>query len=375
MSTELAIYDRIQNPIDAVKQFGLAIHQSGMFGTAAPQQGEVLAMECLARRMPPLMLAERYHIIQGKLSMKADATLAAFLEAGGKHQLIERSPQRAAIKLTVGDQSQEFSLTWDEAKEEPFVYEGREKETLKKLGNGRNGLEVKAKYQTPRSRMQMLWARVVSDGVRTMLPTVNCGVYSPEEVEDFDGESAKNSAKKTEPAPAAETTDVVDVPFDEVSESAPTQEPAAQSANSASCTAEQSARLKQLWGLLEVSVEDRARQLAKRGCKVARSLTAEQASGLIHKLESLYFARQADEGLCPPELANQVKVRLQEIEQQQPGTIKKVTAKVNAAGYAKLIELRQGDVRKLLEALTGSDIEAFFGVSLWPTPKGGEAKN
>lgn len=393
MSTELAIYDRITNPMEAVKTFGTAIHQSGMFGTAAACQGEVLAMECLARRMPPLMLAERYHIIFGKLSMKADATLAEFLAAGGQHEIIERSPERAAVRLTYGERSQVFSLTWDEAKLEPFIYEGKEKEVLKQLAKDPSKLEIKAKYQTPRSRMQMLWARVVSDGVRAMNPQVNCGVYTPEEIADFDGNDESSeptpkrnarSAKKAEVnGTAASESDVIDVPFED--KPAETVQPQA-----GNCTTEQSNRLKELWGLLGVSVEDRAKQLAKRGAKVARNLTAEHAAELIGKLESIWSKReaeqaeqqakqQADSQPCSQELADQVRAKLMEVEQQVPGTVKRVTAKVNAAGHKRLNDLTQGDVQRLLEALSGTNLEAFFGVSLWPTPKdetkGGESKN
>jgi hypothetical protein len=51
----------------------------------------------MVRGMPPLTLAEKYHLIQGKLSMRADAMLAEFNARGGKHKIKERSPERVAI--------------------------------------------------------------------------------------------------------------------------------------------------------------------------------------------------------------------------------------------------------------------------------------
>lgn len=390
MSTELAIYDRIADPISAVKQFGLAIHQSGMFGTAAPQQGEVLAMECLARRMPPLMLAERYHIIFGKLSMKADATLAEFLAAGGQHEIIERSPERAAVRLTYGERSQVFSLTWDEAKLEPFIYEGKEKEVLKQLAKDPSKLEIKAKYQTPRSRMQMLWARVVSDGVRAMNPQVNCGVYTPEEIADFDGNDESSeptpkrnarSAKKAEVnGTAASESDVIDVPFEDKPVEQPTAaEPKAAEQKAAEptyCSADQLARIKELWGMLDVSVEDRDKQLAKRGAKVVRNLTAEQATELIGKLEQVLVARQSANESVSAETVEAIKAKLAEINQVEPGIVNRVREKLMMARM-KLADLTRSDAQSLLDALGGSDLEAFFGTSIWPTPtpKGGEPKN
>ena len=44
---------------------------------------------------------------------------------------------------------------------------------------------LKAKYSTPRARMQMLWARCVSDGVRVVAPECVQGIYTPEETSDF----------------------------------------------------------------------------------------------------------------------------------------------------------------------------------------------
>jgi hypothetical protein len=49
--------------------------------------------------------------------------------------------------------------------------------------------------------MQMLWARVVSDAVRTVCPLANRGNYTPEEIEDI--EPAKSFAPT--PVPAAVT--------------------------------------------------------------------------------------------------------------------------------------------------------------------------
>ena len=50
---------------------------------------------------------------------------------------------------------------------------------------GRNG-QLKDNWSTPRRRMQMMWARAVSDGVRTVCPLATRGHYTPEEAVDFD---------------------------------------------------------------------------------------------------------------------------------------------------------------------------------------------
>lgn len=382
MSTELAIYDRINDPLAAAKQFGLAIHQSGMFGTAAPQQGEVLAMECMARRMPPLMLAERYHIIFGKLSMKYDAMLAGFIRNGGKYRVIEREPNAVEIELTKTDgETRRFRFTWEQAQEEPFIYEGKEKEVLKLLFGDRKKLEVKAKYQTPRARMQMLWARVVSDGVHVMDPTVAHGVYTPEEIEDFDESDDDSAPKRTRngkpkqdvASDVAADASVIDVPFEDTSSAASASETKTANDESApgsgGCSADQQKRIKELWGLLDATTEQRDKQLRSRHCSVVKNLTTVQADELLGKLEAVYAKKQGEAGPASVELVEAVKAKLIEHKQVDPGIIAMLEKKMHPAGYKKLAELSQADAQSLLDALTGNTMQAFLGVSLWPSPK------
>lgn len=55
-----------------------------------------------------------------------------------------------------------------------------------------------------RARMQMLWARCVSDGVRTVAPQCCCGIYTPEETDDF--ADAPRAASVQPPAPPVART-------------------------------------------------------------------------------------------------------------------------------------------------------------------------
>lgn len=197
---ELSIYDRFEKPGQVIDQLGKAIFNSQMFGAENIYQGQILALECASRRSPPMTLTERYHIIHGRLTMKSDAMLADLRARGGTHRIVERSPERAAVEITLDGQSCMFALTWDEARQEPFVYVGKESTVVQKLEAGKtDDLVVKNKYATPRSRSQMLWARVVSDGVRAMAPEVVAGYYTPEEVTDV-VESAPVDVQPTEKA-------------------------------------------------------------------------------------------------------------------------------------------------------------------------------
>ncbi len=85
-SNELAaagVYDRISDPMSAIKTLGLSIFKSGIFGLDKPEQGEILAMQCMVEKKSPLELARTYHFIQGQLAIRSDALLAKFHQAGG----------------------------------------------------------------------------------------------------------------------------------------------------------------------------------------------------------------------------------------------------------------------------------------------------
>lgn len=195
----IAVYDNIGDPMSTMKTFGLTVASSGMFGSLTPAQGEILAMECMVQRLPPMQLALRYHIIGNKLSMKADAMLAEFIEQGGKHKVIARTPEKAEVQLSYQGETQNFAFSAEEAKQEPYYYNGKQSEILKALAKGGADLaklELNPNYATPRKRMQMLWSRVVSDGVRTMMPGVNFGRYTPEELGE-DEEAEVVSPKKS----------------------------------------------------------------------------------------------------------------------------------------------------------------------------------
>jgi len=182
----LSIFDRITDPKETAKQLGAAICESKVFGCQNAAQGEVLAWECLVLRIPPLRLAQTYHLIMGKLTMRADAMLAGLVERGGSYLVKSRTADAAAIEIDYRGEKQLFSLTWEEAKKEPFAYNELDSDVVKMwaANDPKKQPTLKTKYSTPRARMQMLWARVVSDGVRTMAPEVNSGRYTPEE---FDG--------------------------------------------------------------------------------------------------------------------------------------------------------------------------------------------
>ena len=164
---------------------GQLIAQSGLLGAKNPAEGFLIATTCHQTGMSLLKFGETYHVFNGKISMKSDAMLARFNELGGTHKVLSRTPELASIELTWNETITTFSFSWDEAKEEPFIYGGGPSKQMAELKKPFEERNLKDKYATPRSIMQMLWARVISDAIRCVCPQANQGSYTTEEVGDF----------------------------------------------------------------------------------------------------------------------------------------------------------------------------------------------
>lgn len=176
----LTVYQKIGDPMAAIEKLGEIIAYSGLFGCTKKEQGQVLAMQCLVEGKPPLELAKTYHMIDGKLSMKADVMLARYLLSGGSVKWLERSNDRVKAEWTHRGNTVVIEHTFEEHKAS---------------GNalGKDGKLKDNWRKTPR---QMLTARVISEGVRLLAPEINFGIYTPEEVADFNNEAPAKPASK-----------------------------------------------------------------------------------------------------------------------------------------------------------------------------------
>jgi hypothetical protein len=203
---EIELYSKLQNPIEAIDRIGEFFAKSGMFGCERMEQGKVLAMACLVEKKSPIAIAREYHIIEGKLSDRADSLMAKFLRDGGKRSAMESTPDKASITLTSKDGiTMTFAETWEEIKAEPFVIMS-------------DGKALKKNWRTPRARMQTLWARAISRGVRTLAPEIACGITITDEVDDEQPAPVTlNLAPDPKPAQAttcttpSDSSDVIDV--------------------------------------------------------------------------------------------------------------------------------------------------------------------
>ena len=145
----IAVYKNVSEPLVFIREMGSAFTKSQMFGCNSEPQGQVLAMACITSGTDPLSLIRKYHLVSGNVSMRAEAMLAGFNERGGIHKILSRTSEFASVELTYQDQSNVFSLTFEEAKAEPFCWK---KDKADKTGNTKI---ISDNYATPRKRTQM----------------------------------------------------------------------------------------------------------------------------------------------------------------------------------------------------------------------------
>ena len=212
-------YVELAANIAAIEKMGTWIAMSKMFGEMSVNQGCVIAMHLFVTGEPALEYQRRNQIVSGRPDTPYDAMAAAFQERGGDLEELERTANAARVRLTYKKRSNLYELTWEDAAKEPFVYsvKGKSENDIVAMLNAGQKVPLKAKYATPRSRKTMLWARVISEGIKAIAPEVNFGQYTTEELEDFDqsaeiqselsqgklSPSVANVAPTTAPAAAA----------------------------------------------------------------------------------------------------------------------------------------------------------------------------
>lgn len=155
--------------------------KSGLFGIKTPDQALALMALCEAEGLHPAIAVRDFHIIQGKPALKADAMLARFQAAGGRVKWIDMSDAKVSAEFSHPAGGM-VTIDWDKQRATVAGFWG--KDNWKKF---------------PRA---MLRARVISEGIRTVFPGVVVGVYTPEEVQDFDQQPPRQI--QPEPEPQAE---------------------------------------------------------------------------------------------------------------------------------------------------------------------------
>lgn len=259
----MMVYQKIDDLSTFVRGFGQAMYESRLFGCNNAQQGMVLAMAMACEGMSPIEIKRKYHLVEGELQMRSDAMLAEFRLRGGKHKILKRDSESASVELIMGDSTYVSTFTHEDAKKEPFYY-------------NKEG-QAKKNYATPRIRMQMLWARAISDGVRAMCPEVNCGVYVPEEMDTDQVVVVPPKAAAPAPTPAPKPEEpVVEAEF------TPTEEaPFEMSSKPPGITAAQSKQLTAMKKDMGLSAADWKEYLKPYNVSSAKELSAAEAEAFI----------------------------------------------------------------------------------------------
>lgn len=187
MKNEIQTYEKM-NDLPSVQALGGAISESGMFGCNKPEQGVIIALQCIAENKPPLEIAKTYHLVKGKLTKRADAMLADFQRSGGKfkwNNLENREVQSGTFTDPDGN-AYDVSYSINDAKAAGYY-------------------NTKADSSWQKTPAAMLRARVISSTLRAIAPQIVTGVYTPEEASQFDNVQPATQSK-SEPKPAQKET-------------------------------------------------------------------------------------------------------------------------------------------------------------------------
>jgi hypothetical protein len=165
------------------------VAKSNMFGFKTPEQAlTVMLMSMAQGRQPVLGLMEYHPMDKGKPTLRSDAVLARFMEAGGKVEWKERNKTKAVGVFThpLGG-SNEIVWTMERAK-------------TAEIGSG---------HMWRKWPENMLVARCITDGVRLTWPSCMCGVNSVEEQDsdpDNDAKAPTTIITVTSPSPQPPVT-------------------------------------------------------------------------------------------------------------------------------------------------------------------------
>jgi hypothetical protein len=151
-------------PVADIEKMAGAIAKSKMFGMKTTEEAFALMLIAQAEGMHPAIAARDYHVIQGRPTLKADAMLARFQNAGGKVQWDVYTDAEVTGTFS-HPQGGSLKLTWTFAQAKSIGLTGKD--------NWKN---------YPRA---MLRARCISEGIRTVYPGCVVGTYTAEELEEI----------------------------------------------------------------------------------------------------------------------------------------------------------------------------------------------
>lgn len=190
LNEERAAVPAPQYSLNDLYKMAQLVAKSRLFGITRAEEAAVLMLIAQAEGRHPAWAMREYYIVDGRPALRADAMLSRFQSAGGRVEWHEITDTRVSATFThpAGGSAR---ITWT-------LEDARRAGLIRPTKSGKPS-------NWDRYPRQMLRARVISEGVRTVYPGVAVGIYTPEEVVDFDDDRPKTIPARvvdTQPAPA-----------------------------------------------------------------------------------------------------------------------------------------------------------------------------
>lgn len=210
--SQLALQPAAIQSYEQMETASIKLSASGLMGSkTTPEMVFGLMLLCQCEGLNPVAAMKRYHIVEGRPSMRADAMQAEFLAHGGGLLFHVRTDEMVAATLFIDKAKMDdaarkratdrFEILWaldaetDGAKRSKLMVSASKlsmegEETIirtfadcqqKGITEGRDG--TKANWKT--SPRQMLTARVITEGVRLVNPGLIAGIYNEDETADI----------------------------------------------------------------------------------------------------------------------------------------------------------------------------------------------
>lgn len=150
------------NKIDAMAE---AFAKSRIFNQPSKDAWAALMFIAHAEGRHPASVANEYHFINGKPTLRSEVILARFLAAGGKIRWLHNADDRVSVEVS-HPQGGEIVIDWD----------------MKRAAAAK--LATKDTWKS--FPQQMMRARAVAEGVRAVYPVVLSGFYAKEEADHLE---------------------------------------------------------------------------------------------------------------------------------------------------------------------------------------------
>lgn len=334
--TAILIYDKVENPLQEAQTEGCKEMVSA-YTRCSVMQAPAVMLTCMAEGISLREYARTYYTIENTSVMKSAAMIANFrTQFGGRHEIVERTPTCAHIKLFRGDEEYELKITAEETlrSRSPWISPKKAFGALQKLPEGldfpsviaamREAGHLKDNWLTETDWRKMLWWRCVSEAVDAFCPEVDSGAASFADVEMMASDSDKSHHERsTSPtpaerakstmdrlkqanldSPAASTVETVSVatnekpPAEAPAETpveTPAETPAAAEDQVAKefATEDQVAELESLFERLGTSLEIQNQIYARKNATTAHGLTRQEIAEAIDKLSEMARQKEA----------------------------------------------------------------------------------